>query len=271
MIEDIANNKLEFPTLPEVALRVRKLIENPNVTTIQVAKALSTDASLTARLLQIANSAMFAGLPQLDTVKAAVNRIGLALVRNMITCVVMKALYQPRMSPVITKRMQVLWRHSAKVAAFSHGLAKPFSHLRSDEAMLAGLVHDIGSLPILNRVEKFPEIANDPERLQSVIDQLHGNIGKLILEAWRFPDELVTVAAGHEDIHRASSGEVDYVDIITVANLHTYLGSDHRLAKLDWSALPVFEKLNLSPEDSINVLREAKTEIAAVYGILSKA
>ncbi len=268
ILEDIAHNRLEFPVLPEVALRVRKLVHDPSATLPQVAKALGTDAALSSRIIQIANSAMFTGLKTVDNVKAAVNRLGLEMVRNVVTCVVMKTIYQPKIAPAIRTRMQDLWRHSTKVAAFSHALSKPFPNIKADEAMLSGLIHDIGCLPILIRAAKFPDIANDADQLQYVIDQLHTNVGKLILEAWHFPEEIITVAAEHEDLHRLTQGAVEYVDVVLVANLHSYLGTTHQLGATDWSTLPVFDRMNLSPEESIQALRDAKAEISAVYQLL---
>ena len=268
LIDDIAKNKLEVPVLPEVALRVRKLIDDPHVSSTKVAQVISTDAALTSRLLQVANSAMFTGIQAVDNVRAAINRLGLALVRNMVVCIVMKILYTPKMSPVIKQRMQTLWKHSTKVAAFSHALAKKYPHLRRDEAMLAGLLHDIGTLPILTRATKYPAITTNPALLQEVIDKMHTEIGRLILQAWNFPPELVNVASEHEDTNRINLGPVDYVDIVTVANLHSYLGTDHRLAKEDWSMMPAFNRLNLTPADSVRILKDAQTEILAVYQLL---
>lgn len=268
LIDDIAKNALEFPTLPEVALRVRKLIEDPNVTTAQVGKVLSTDAALSSRLMQVANSAMFIGMAPVDNIRAAVNRLGLALVRNMVTCVVMRTLYQPKMSPVIKSWLQDIWKHSTRVAAFSHALAKLFPHLRADEAMLAGLIHDIGTLPILTRAAKYPELVKDREKLQRVIDRMHCEIGKLIMDAWHFPPNLAAVAAEHEDLNRVGSANVDYVDIVMVANLHSHLGTEHRLAKMDWSDLPVFAKMQLTPQQSVKALKDAQNEIKAVYALL---
>ncbi|TPW11642.1 MAG: metal-dependent hydrolase HDOD [Halothiobacillaceae bacterium] len=105
LMDDVAKNRLEFPTLPEVALRVRKLVEDPKSNTDQIAKVLSTDATLSSNILKIANSAVFTGLQATDNVKSAVNRLGLSIIRNMVTCVVMKALYQPKLSPVIKTYM----------------------------------------------------------------------------------------------------------------------------------------------------------------------
>lgn len=268
IIADIANNRLEFPTLPEVALRVRKLVEDPNADTTQICKILSTDPALSSSILKVANSAVFAGMTQVDNVKAAVNRLGLALIRNMVTCVVMKALYQPKLSPTIKRIMASQWKHSTRVAAYSHALSKPFPHLRQDQAMLAGLIHDIGALPIITRAEKYPEILEKPGRLLTVIYKLHSDIGRLILEAWNFPQELVDVAACHEDLNRVGDVQVEYVDVVAVANLHSHLGSEHPLAKKEWATLPVFNKLNLSPIESIQVLKDGQSEIAAIYQLL---
>ena len=268
IIADIANNKLEFPTLPEVALRVRKLVEDPNTNTMQVSKVLSTDPALTSSILKVANSAIFAGMPKVENVNAAVSRLGLALIRNMVTCVVMKALYQPKLSPTIKRLMANQWKHSTRVAAYSHALSKPFSHLRSDQAMLAGLIHDIGALPIITRAEKYPEIISNPAKLLAVINKLHCDIGKIILEAWNFPQEMIDVAGQHEDLNRIGSVNVEYVDIVAIANLHSHLGTEHPLAKKDWATLPVFNKLNLSPVESIQVLKDGQSEISAIYQLL---
>lgn len=268
IVADMANNKLEFPTLPEVALRVRKLVEDPKSTTSQISKVLSTDPALSSTIIKVANSAIFSGLPQIDNVNAAVNRLGLALIRNMVTCAVMKALYQPRMSATVKRLMAAQWKHSTRVAAYSHALTKPFPHLRKDQAMLAGLIHDIGSLPIIMRAEKYPEILVQPEKLQTVIAKLHCGIGKLILEAWNFPQELVLVCAEHEDLNRIGNMNVEYVDIVAVANLHSHLGTEHPLAQTEWSTFPVFNKLNLTPTQSIQVLKDGQNEIAAIYQLL---
>lgn len=269
MIDDIARNRLEIPTLPEVALRVRKLIDDPKVTTMQVSRVISTDPALSTRLIQVANSAMFTGMQAVDNVRAAVNRLGLGIVRNMVSCVVMKTLYQPKMSPAIRIQMQDLWKHSTRVAAFCHALAKQHPTLRQDEAMLAGLIHDVGTLPILMRAAKFPEIVKQPGLLQAVVQRLHRDIGKLILQAWHFPDALIDVVEHHEDLLYCNVGPVEYADLVLVANLHAHLGEEnHPLGKADWSTVAAFTKLDLTPAQSVRVIKEAQAEIASVFQLL---
>jgi len=134
--------------------------------------------------------------------------------------------------------------------------------------MLGGLIHDIGTLPILVKAEQIPELANDDQALDEVISKLHASIGRLILEAWKFPQELVDVAASHEDLQR-NSPQVDYVDVVMVANLHSYIGSRHRHAGGNWSSIPAFAKLNLTPDQSIKALEEAKDDMAEMKSVLA--
>lgn len=267
LIDDIANNRLEFPTLPEVALRVRKQVDNPEVTTGQIIKALGTDAVITSRLIQVANSALFSGLQPVQNVQAAISRLGLLVVRNLVTSIAMKLLYQNQ-APALKKLLQATWLHNTKVASLSHVLARKLTSLRPDEVMLAGLIHDIGSLPIIKRAAKFPELVAQPALIIEVVERLHTELGRLILESWHFPQPLIAVAAEHEDRQR-NSDKVDYVDIVLVANLHSHLGTNHRLAKEDWSIMPVFEKLGLTPEESIKTIREAHQEVNEVQRLLT--
>lgn len=268
LIDDIANNRLEFPTLPEVALRVRKQVDNPDVTTAQIIKALGTDAVLTSRLIQVANSALFSGLQPVQNVQAAISRLGLLVVRNLVTSIAMKLLYQNNAQPSLKKLLQATWIHNTKVASLSHVLARKFTKLRPDEVMLAGLIHDIGSLPIIKRAAKVPELVAQPALIVQVIERLHTELGRVILESWHFPASLVAVAFEHED-QRRDSAKIDYVDIVMVANLHSHLGTTHRLAKADWSIIPIFEKLGLTPEESIKTIREAHQEVSEVQRLLS--
>ncbi len=267
LLDDIAEHRLILPTLPEVALKVRKVVNDPCVTATKLSKLIGTDAALSARLLQVANSVFFKGLNPVQNVHTAAVRLGMVCVRNVVTSLVMNQLYQAKKNAAIKKELQALWVHGARVAAISNVLAKRFTSLNSDEAMLGGLIHDIGTLPILSRAVDFPAIINHKEILNEVIAEMHPNIGKLILEDWHFPKELVDVAAEHENIHRHSGDQPSYTDVVIIANLHSYLGkADH--PTVDWGNVHAFEKLNLTPEKSIAVLAEAQAEITAIQRLL---
>lgn len=270
LMDDIGKGRLVLPTLPEVALKIRKTVEDPMVSADKLAKLIGTDAALSARLLQVANSVFFRGLNSVENVRTAVVRLGGVCVRNVVVSLVMNQLYQAKEMAPIKKELHGLWVHGAKVAAISQVLAKRYTQLNPEEAMLAGLIHDIGTLPILKRALDFPDILADHEALQRVIASMHCEIGKLILEEWSFPTELVTVAAEHENLQRDSSSTADYTDIVLIANLHSYMGQvGNRFAEVDWNSIPALSKLGLTPEQSIATMAEAQKEIAEVQKLLT--
>lgn len=266
--EDITQNRLTLPTLPEVALRVKDVVEDENASAGDVAKVISTDAALTARLIQVANSPAYRGTNQVENVQVAVARLGQQVVRNLATSLAMQQMFQAT-SDVTDKRMRELWEHNTQVAAISSALAT-MAGLKPDVAMLAGLVHDIGALPILVRAEEVPELLENEALLDKIIMQVHPILGKLILETWEFAPEVVSVAAEHENLTRQSPGEgPDYVDVVQVANLQSYIGGHHPHAGIDLSSVPAFAKLGIDPEISVIDMEGMAEEIAEVQESLS--
>ncbi len=270
LMDDVSKGQLEIPTLPEVALKIRKLVDDPMVSADKIATLVGTDAALSARLLQVANSAFFKGLNSVDNVRTAVVRLGGVCVRNVVSSLVMQQLYQANQMGPIKKDLLNIWIHGARVAAISHVLAKRFTKLNADEAMLAGLIHNIGKLPILKRAVKSPEIVEDKVMLYRIIDKLHPEIGRLILEEWHFPPQLIQVTAGHEDLSRNPGPEADFTDVVLVANLHSYMGkANNKFDSVDWNEIPAFEKLGLTPEQSIKALAEAQADINEIQKVIS--
>lgn len=263
-LDDINNNRISLPTLPEVAMKVREVVQNPESTAAQISVILGSDPVLSARLLQIANSAMYRPAKPIENLQNAIARLGNTVVRNLVTSMVMENIYQGQANNDLNKLLKKLWLHSTKVAAISHVLARKFTKLKPDQAMLGGLIHDIGAIPVYTEVANIPELLADESLLDSIVGKMHILIGTSILDEWNFPQELIAVVAEHENLERDSGNAVDYVDIVTVANLHSYLGSQHRLAKLDWSTIPAFKKLGLSPEESIQAMEEAQEEVSLV-------
>lgn len=267
LLEEIKSNKLKLPTLPEVAFKVRATVNDADAPAAKIAKVVGMDAGLSARLLQVANSPLFRGSQKIESLQNAIARLGVPQVRSLVTSLLMQQLFQTKV-PALRERMQRLWEHSAEVAAMSHVLARKFTSLKPDEAMLAGLIHDIGALPILAKLENYPEIMINPAAIDEVVDKLHTSVGRLILETWKFPPDLIAVTHQHEDLNREAPG-VDYVDIVMVANLHSYIGTQHRHAKANWAAVPAFQRLGLTPDQSISALEEARAEVAEVKSLLA--
>lgn len=266
LLKDLESNTLVLPTLPEVALRVRDAVDDEDASIGDITKVIATDAALSARIIQVANSPLMRASKEIQTLDMAVNRLGTKLIRDMVISMVMEQMFQAT-SEVTDKKLRQIWEHSTTVAAISHALAAQFTKLVPEQAMLAGLVHDIGALPILTKAEDYPELLENEATLDKIIDKLHGKIGQAILKTWNFPAELVKVPAEHENLTRNSEA-TDYVDVVTVANLQSYMGSDHPLAQMDWSTIPAFSKLGLNPEINVVEMEETADDIKEVQRML---
>lgn len=244
LIQDLETGHLQLPTLPEVALRVRDVVDDADANAQQIADIIAQDAALSARLIQVTNSPLYRGRNEIDRLPMVVARLGNKLVRNLVTSQVMKQMFQAT-NDLVDQRLREVWEHSVQVAAIARALAGSVPGVLPDQAMLAGLIHDIGILPILYRAEEREELLETPGLLDQLIDRLHTRIGGAILKHWKFPEALVAVAAEHENLEREHDGPADLVDLVQVANLQSHIDTDHRLGKIDWGRVSAFQRLGL--------------------------
>src|SRR3990167_7423268 len=141
------------------------------------------------------------------------------------------------------------------------------ARLGPDQATLAGLVHKIGVLPILTYAEDHSELLADSISLNHVIEQINPIIGDKILRTWDFPELIAMVPSQYLDFSR-DSAKVDYVDIVQVATLQSYLGSEHPYTQLDWSQIPAFRKLGLDPSQNLNDDEDLSAAMEAAMSML---
>jgi putative nucleotidyltransferase with HDIG domain len=266
LIDELENDKLVLPSLPEVALKVRDTLDDENASTKDVAKVISTDAALSAKLIQVANSPLMRGSKHIDSVDMAVTRMGNTTVRNIVNGLIVQQIFQPT-TEVTDNLFRQFWEHSTEVAAISHALAG-FARIKGDQAMFAGLVHDIGALPIIKYAEDIPELLDNPQILQEIITELHTTIGTALLSKWEFPQDIINVAAKHEDLQRNHEGAPDLVDVVIAANLQSYMGKDHPMAQINWAEVPAFAKLGLDTEVSVIDMDETGESIKEVQEAL---
>jgi len=208
-------DQLDLPTPPEVALRIRDEAESPAVTGNSLAKVIAADPGLAANLLRVANSAMFRGVHVIDELPMAINRMGLEYAANLATGLAMQQMFQAT-SEFVDRKLRQTWQHATVVAAISAYLAKTYTRLRVDQAMLAGLTHTIGTLPILAWAEENDDLLRDSMTMDRVIDSLHGSIGTMILQHWEFPDPIALVPSHYLD-HSRHTETPDYISVVSVA------------------------------------------------------
>ncbi len=245
IIDDLESDRLPLPTLPEVAIKVRETADDEDASIRDVAKIIETDAALSARIVQVGNSALYRGVNPAETVQAAAMRMGLDTVRTLTTSLVMKQLFQAT-HPVVDHYLRIAWKRSTDVAAFSAMIARSSTSLEADSALLAGLTHSIGLAPILVKAESEPLLLNDTQQLERLMYEIYPLVGSQILKNWNFSEALVSVPAEHLNIDRdGNNGKADYVDIVQVALLQTLDDDGHPLAQVDHDLVSAFDRLGM--------------------------
>lgn len=266
----IVKEKLPLPTIPDASMKIRRAINDEKANNMKIARVVQTDPTITARLIQVSNSPFYRGRKTIESCPEALTRLGLKVAQNLITSFSLKTVFKAR-NRLIRNRMIELWQHSSYVAAICAVLAHKTPGFDPDRAMLAGLVHDIGSVPILTLADRFPELSDDPLPLDRAIEDFRGHVGALIMRKWNFPKDFEEVVLNAENWYRNESKTPDYTDLVIVSQLHSLVGNIgiHRYPKMH--TLPAYTKLvtgKLDADLSMNILETAKEEIWEIQKLL---
>jgi len=266
--DDIEKKRIKLPTLPEVALQVREAIESENAGADTVARVIAQDAALSVRLLQVANSPLFPGNHNIDSLTHAVARLGLKLVRTLVTSLVMKQLFQTN-SAVLQRQFRAIWDDGLQVAAISRVLADNVQHLENDQAMLGGLIHNIGALPILTRIDDCygPDI--EGAVIAQLIAEIGPTIGDQILQHWHFVEALANIPTACQDLAYDPGPTATYADIVLVARLQHLCCKGTPNSFTDWSRVPAFAKVGIETEEIVLSAEEPMGQIAQVRRLLA--
>ncbi|MGQ0530884.1 MAG: HDOD domain-containing protein [Panacagrimonas sp.] len=268
IVDALTQDRLTLPTLPEVAMRIGRVTQDEGVTASKLAVEIGRDPAIAVRLLRVANSSAFSAGRRIDNLQQAVTRLGIGLVRSLVTGLALEQLFFSR-SPALKERLRRSWEQSLEVAALAQVLSSQCTMLRPELAMLAGLAHEIGSLPVIRMIEMMDEEPPEPEALDRVVRSLQPRIGRLVLQAWQFPEELVEVPSRWMDFARTHEGPADYVDVVTVAALQSHQHRKGRLAGIDRSRVPAFLKLDISPEVDVFELEGVQESYDESYAALT--
>lgn len=264
---EIENKKIQVPTLPEVALQVREAVESNNVGADAVARIIAQDAAMAARLLQVANSPLYPGNHNIDSLSHAVARLGLRLVRSLVISLAMKQLFQAN-SPALGRQFRKIWDDTLQVAAISRVLADRVPQLENEQAMLGGLIHNIGALPILMKIDQYCGLKVEESFVTDLIEHAGPYIGAHIMEHWHFTDSLANIPTACHDLSYDPGPAPTYADIVLVARLQHLSFTAGPGALLDWSRVPAFSKIGMEPEEIVLSMEEPAGKIAEVRRVL---
>jgi len=259
---DLSKGEITFPTFANATVKVRKALDDPNMDAERLARVVSSEPLLSTKLVHIANSAAVnPGGKQVSDVKTAVTRVGFETVRTVAAAVAMTQLRAADELRRHAQRAAAAWHHSVHVAAMSFVIAQKMTRQQPEEALFAGLIHDIGYFYLLSKSGQYPELEADPGALDDVLRDWHPPIGQAVLHAFKLSDATLTAVAEHENGHFNSPPRT-ISDIVTLANMVTAQTN------------PIYLHGGATPPDKpdepelLKVLAEANGEIRSLVAAL---
>jgi len=263
LASDLSQDSISFPTFIDATVRVRDVLNDPNTDVGRVARVISGEPLLAAKLVHLANSVAFnPGGRKIADVRNAVTRVGFNTVRATATAIALEQVRASKDLALFAPEAERVWRHSLDVAAIAYVLARALTTLKPDEALFAGLVHDIGRFYLLSRATKYPELVAHRDELEAVIQEWHPSIGQAILQQLDLPEGLTIAVAEHE-LGNYRFPPRNMTDLVTLANLAAHCREGRR-------GTTAADGASELPEDSpvFPLLAEAAGEVQSLIDAL---
>jgi putative nucleotidyltransferase with HDIG domain len=214
----------KLPAIPQVYARLQQMLTNDDTTPREVAQLISTDAAITAKLLQLVNSAFFRLARRITGIEQAVNHLGFASIRNLVLSAEVFSSW-PAQGPKGVVCIDKLQSHVHQVAAAARALAAGTP--KADDALLAGLLHDIGYWILSDecRTELSESVAlavaeNIPlhQAETRIIGASHAQVGAYLLGLWGLPYPVIEAVAHHHTPESVPQSEFDPVAAVAIAH-----------------------------------------------------
>lgn len=268
--QDLLANRASLPSMPDVAARIHDAMTSPNWSVNTIATIIKGDPGTTAYLLQMANSAMYSGVTPIREVERAISRIGMDSTRSLVTAHALRSVFETR-SGMLGAVMRRTWKSSARLAALSAVLARHCSRFSPERALLAGLLQNIGVLPILNVLNQYQDQLNSEAQVVGAVNRYAPRVGQVLLQQWAFDSDIVEVARSRGDWLRDPEPTADLADLVLIASLHDSIveGETDDLPRID--EVPAFAKLplgDLLPDSSLQLLHDEEASVQDVMRAL---
>lgn len=266
---DIVNDKLSIPAMPDVVLRLQKIIRNDNYTVNTLARAVQVDIGLSAYLVNIANSPLYRTRVKAVDVESAIRVIGIKAFTNLVNGYAMHSLVDKRelkTRPMLRK----IWQASAYRAAIAGAISRQLRTIDENRALLAGLLQDVGLLPVLMKapVEELPAEAD--ETALTELQEYGARVGAVIASQWQLDNELTEVIRNSGNYAYPGGESIDLVDVTNIARLLSQIGNKQmHWPRLDQApCLRRFGHEGLSYEQALALIKEAREDIQAISQVL---
>jgi len=256
LYRNLMDKSIMLPTLPSVADRMQKIYQGKSTSLDAMVRILASYPDVARKINNVARSAGHTDLSAADRLRYSIRHLGILPVYCLIMTYAVGRLVK-RLPSDQMQRVGSFWDHSLNVAAISRILAKQTRSFSPDLAMLAGLIHGIGVLVIDDRLLQHHELMLDHLEIDHAIQVMRPEISSLLLRKWDFDDALILVAEECGDWSRNRGDSADLCDLVLAANYYSMLHSDRNHSLPQVSSIPAIEKLGITPEASIEAIKEA--------------
>jgi HD-like signal output (HDOD) protein len=266
---ELSQGQVELPSVPDIVVRLQQTLSDDNVTNDVVVRVIGSEPMLAGKLLTMANSvALNTSGRKIADLPTAVARVGFNIVRSAALSFAVEQLRKASEYRHLEAQLDALWKNSVQTAALCHVIARRFSSLNGDTALLAGLMHNVGRIYILTRASKYPTLTADPLTFNSIVRDWHANVAKALLENWKVADEIVDAVGTYEDMDREARGPVTLTDVLSLAVLMDRNRSGAEMNVPDETLMKALKRMQLPVRDCHSVLDESAEEIAALKSAL---
>jgi HD-like signal output (HDOD) protein len=257
------DDELDIPSLPIIAVKLGEAMKK-DIGIGEAVKIVQLDPVIAAKLIEVANCPLYISATPTKSCLEAIKKIGLNATRSLVISLSIKNIFKGA-SPKIEKHLDSLWKDSLYLSSLSYVLASVTKHPHPEEALLAGLVCDIGAIPFLNFVSNLPADYYTEEDIINSIPVVKGIVGASILKKWGFDAEIIEVPLLSYVWHQhTADASLTYTDIVVLSRLHHKIGRKETSDLPAITSIPAASKLKdmtLSPENSLSILHDAKDKI----------
>lgn len=262
---ELSGGKVELAGFPDVAVRVQRVLADEEVSTDRVVQVVGSEPVLATQLLQISNSVALNPVGRAVTdLRTAVARVGLNIVRTTTIAFAVRQLRSAAVLKPIEKQLTELWQRNVLVASLCHVLARRFSRVNPDTALLTGMLHGIGRLYIMTRAIQYPALFANLSSYQAIERDWHLSVATALLENWEVADEIVQAVRDSEDLAREPRGPVSLTDILVAANLIVIHHDQPELLGVRLQSVKAVARMQLDAEICQGILSESAAEIEAL-------
>ncbi len=247
----------DLPIMPQVATRILQIHEDSfQISFKELESIVSVDPALTARVLKISNSALYARQREITNLQQALTLLGFNTIRSLVILVSASNIFGRSGN----RTYEVyLWKHLLITAFCARHLAmKKSMEQKKDDAFIAGLLHDIGRIIMSNSLpeknNRFLKDLRSGEGPMLALEEKHFSYnhqeaGKYVLEKWNFPDELIDCAEQHHS-RNITSKHKSMVIIVGLANLYSKALMGETIGAEETALKEFYGKsLNITPEE----------------------